>query len=704
MRNEKITSEHLKRKAVVYVRQSTADQVRFNRESQRRQYDLANRATEMGWKEVEVIDDDLGCSGSSAANRTGFQRLVASVCLKEVGAIFSLEASRLARNNRDWYQLVDLCGLVGTLIIDHDGVYDPRQMNDRLLLGLKGTMSEFELGLIRQRSLEALHAMAKRGELLSTVPVGYIRTRDNRCEKDPDLRIQHAVDLVFRKFSELGSVRQALLWFRQERVMIPTIEYDDSGRKVSWRLPLYGSLLKILTNPIYAGAYVYGRTTSRTTVVDGRPLITRGHRLEKANWEVLIKDHHQGYITWDEYERNQAQIKENAAMKGAMARGPARTGRSLLAGLMRCRRCGRKLRVTYSGCRGDVPRYSCVGANISYGEKHCLSFGGLAVDRAIEFEILKVIQPAAIEAAIGTAQALVSAHDERRVALELALEQAQYEADRARRQYDAVEPENRLVAAELERRWNEALSRVREVEKELEKLGLPPSMPATEEQRELLALAEDLPEVWNHPETDMKLKKRIARTLIEELVVDIDEDKSFIEVIIHWAGGCHSTVSVKRNRTGHHRYCTDQRVVDLVRKLAMVTSDQSIAAILNRLGYKTGKGQTWNQGRVVSLRASYNIPVYSPVKQENWLTLEQAASELQISPMSVHRLLKSGVLDGQQVVPCAPWIIPRDSLSKEAVQNAVRSIKAGRRRPLPEKSDQMKLNFEPISSGGALCH
>jgi len=329
----------------------------------------------------------------------------------------------------------------------------------------------------------------------------------------------------------------------------------------------------------------------------------------------------------------------------------------------------------------------------------------LAVDRAIEFEIWKVVQPAAIEAAIGTAQAMVSANSERRAALDLTLKQARYEADRVQRQYNAVEPEHRLVAAELERRWNGALSHVREIDREIEQLGLPVAVPAPEEQHDLLALAEELPSVWDHPQTDMRLKKRIARTLIEEIVVNIDEGRNLIELVIHWAGGFHSSLTVKKNRTGQHRYCTGQQVVELVRRLSMVTPDRNIARILNRLGYKTGKGQSWNQSRVVSVRSSNHIPVYSPErqKQEGWLNLEQAARELQISPMSVHRLLKTGILDGQQIVPYAPWVIRKESLSQETVQSAVRSIKGGRNRPLPEKPGQVKLDFERTSSGGALC-
>ncbi len=368
MSSEKIRSEHLQRAAFVYVRQSTLDQVRHHHESRRRQYDLAGHARSLGWVHVIVIDEDLGKSGATAAGRTGFQRLVAEVSLGHVGAVFGLEVSRLARNNRDWYQLLDLCGLMGTLIVDAEGIYDPRQLNDRLLLGLKGTMSEAELGWIRQRAHEGLLAKARRGALILGLPVGYVQTRDGRVEKHPDQRVQHAIGLVFAKFAEVGSVRQTLLWFRQEPLTLPSIEHEPAwGTAVTWRLPVYNTILKLLANPFYAGAYAFGRTGTRTTIVDGVPRKTRGHRREREEWIALVRDHHEPYISWDIWERNRALIAHNAQMKGLMVKGAVRRGPSLIAGLLRCGRCGRRLHVTYSGTKGYVPRYSCRGADINHG-------------------------------------------------------------------------------------------------------------------------------------------------------------------------------------------------------------------------------------------------------------------------------------------------------------------------------------------------
>lgn len=696
MLNEKITTEHLKRKAIVYVRQSTMDQVRWNRESQRRQYDLAKRAAEMGWQNVEVIDEDLGRSGSSAVARTGFQRLLASVCLREVGAVFSLEASRLARNNRDWYQLVDLCGIMDTLIIDFDGIYDSRLLNDRLLLGLKGTMSEFELALFRQRSVEALHQMAKRGELLTTVPIGYVRTPDNRCEKDPDLRIQNAIGMIFSKFAELGSVRQVLIWLRHDKLTMPAVQYGPSGRVISWRLPVYNTVLRVLNNPIYAGAYAYGRTSSQVEIIDGQAIKKQALRKDENEWEVLIRDHHEGYVSWSVYERHQKQIRENSGMKGAMVRGAVRKGQSLLTGLLRCRRCGRKFHVTYTGKGGCIIRYSCCGAAISHGEAKCQNFGGFGVDQAIEWEILKVIQPAVIEASLAAARGLERTQQENRKALELALKQAQYEAERARRQYDIVEPENRLVVAELERRWNEALDKVTEREEELRQFQTGEMKAEPEDEMRLLSLAEDLPRVWNHPQTDIRLKKRIVRTLVHEILVDIDDQNGLIGLIIHWAGGYHSILQVKKRHTGQHRYCTDRKIIDLLKDLAQVAPDKDIARILNRLGLKTGTDKYWSQGRVTSLRQNQGVPAYSRERkeQEGWLNLGQTAEKLGICSMSVHRLLKRHILEGHQFAPFAPWIIRADVINRPEVQEAARRIKAGHKIRLTANPGQEMLDFE----------
>lgn len=437
----KITHEHLQRQAVIYVRQSTPGQVLNNLESKRRQYALADRARALGWTQVSVIDDDLGRSGDGT-HRPGFERLLATLCEESVGAVFCIEASRLARNGRDWHTLLEFCRLIDALVIDEEGIYDARQTNDRLLLGMKGTLSEMELCTLRQRSHEALMQKARRGELFLTVAVGYVKAPNDRVEIDPDLRVRKAIGLVFRKFRQFGSIRQVLMWMRQERIELPAATYGAVGRTVLWRLPSYNMVHHILTNPLYAGAYVFGRTKTVTRIEQGRKHSVGGQRLAQEQWQVLIPKHHEGYIEWDEYQANQRQIAHNAAMKGRMVRGPAREGSALLAGLFRCGHCGRKLHVTYTGGRGKSLRYSCRGGMINHGIEHCIAFGGLKVDRRVEQEVLCRLEPLGVRAALEAINQHAQHIDERVAQKELALEQACFEVSRARRQYDAVDPDN----------------------------------------------------------------------------------------------------------------------------------------------------------------------------------------------------------------------------------------------------------------------
>ena len=378
--NPKLTSERLRRRAIVYVRQSSIGQLTHNRESRRRQYDLEKHARELGFQAVVVIDEDLGRSGSGLIERPGFQRLVAEVCTGEVGAVLCIEASRLARNGRDWHHLIELCGMVGAVVVDPDGVYDPAIVNDRLLLGLKGTMSEFELSLLRQRSVEAIRQKASRGELQFLLPVGLCWTAAGKIDKDPDRRVQQSLELVFNKMTELGSVRQVLLWLRQEKVKLPALPCDRSKPEMIWKIPIYNTVLKILKNPAYAGAYAFGKTEARTKVVDGRARKTAGHYKPRSEWTVLLREHHPGYISWEQYERNQALLAANAHMKSRMEPKAGRGGRALLSGMLRCRRCGRMLHLSYSGTGSNVLRYHCRGAHLNHGADWCISFGGLRVE------------------------------------------------------------------------------------------------------------------------------------------------------------------------------------------------------------------------------------------------------------------------------------------------------------------------------------
>jgi excisionase family DNA binding protein len=687
----KIMPEHLARAAFVYVRQSTVYQVLNNLESQRRQYGLVDRARQLGWTEVQLVDDDLGRSGGGTA-RPGFEKLLAAICEGRVGAVVSLEASRLARNGRDWHTLLEFCGLVGTLIVDEEAIYDPRSPNDRLLLGMKGTMSEMEISVFRQRSVEAMRQKARRGELHLTVAVGYAKTEDNRIEKDPDRRVQDAILLVFHKFSELQSVRQVLLWFRQENVLVPAALQVRGKRSIEWKVPVYPTLHHILTNPVYAGSYAYGRRATRVMIEGGRKRIIRDNlRRDSKQWEVLIHDHHAGYISWSEFERNQHLIADNANGKSYMGRGSIRRGEALLPGLFRCARCGRRLHIHYTGKGGNTQRYACKGAFSAKAVINCIGFGGMRVDRVVAQEVLDRLQPLGIEAALAAMEARSEQQCDRRQQMENAIQQAQYEVARARRQYDAVDPDNRLVAGELERRWNDKLAQLQELQIQLEGLNQTNQTPTVtdEDRARLLALGKDLAKAWNSPGASIETRKKIIRLLVKEVIVDVVDDS--LALVIHWQGGDHTEMTVKKNKIGQTRWTVDADVVDLVRVLARQLPDMAIAAILNRSGKLTGRGATWTRTHVRGLRSTNGIPVYREGEraERGEVTLDEAADILKVSRTTAYRMVTNGVLPAQQLCAGAPWIIQLADLQQDAVRRDAEARRS--RRPISENPLQNSL-------------
>lgn len=665
----KITAEHLARDAYVYVRQSTPDQLLNNPESRRRQYALASRARSLGWENVIVIDDDLGRSGSGQL-RPGFERLIAAICAGSAGAVLAIEASRLARNGRDWHTLLEFCAFVNSLIIDEDGIYDPCQVNDRLLLGMKGTFSELELSVFRQRSREALRLKAARGDLHTTVAIGYRRGAGDRLEQDPDRRIREALSLVFRKFAEIGSVRQLVLWLRQEGIDLPIAVSGRQRRTVQWRPPRYHSVHRLLTNPVYAGAYVYGRTYTRARFEGGRKVITHGVMRRQEDWEVLIRDHHDGYISWAEYVRNQNMIAGNANMKGAMVPGSVRNGEGLLTGLLRCGHCGRKLKVLHNARHGA--RYICCTEAGYSADQKCIVFSNGRIDAAVSLEVLRAISPLAIEAALQLIADRERATAERRRQSELALEQARYEANLARRQYDAVDPDNRLVAGELERRWNERLAAVARLEEQIRSLHEePPSALDEDERARLLALADDLPQLWNHPTASAETRKRILRAVLREIVVTVADAR--LCLVLHWQSGDHTRLEVIKYRTGQNRWKTEAATEELVRELARVLPDHRIALVLNRLGIRSAKGLTWTQLRVCNFRGTHRIAVYREGEREarHELVLSEAARRLGVSKMTVVRLIRDGLLPARQICTGTPYLIREEDFDRPALRCAL---------------------------------
>jgi DNA invertase Pin-like site-specific DNA recombinase len=697
----KISSAHRDRIAVVYVRQSSQYQVANNLESQRRQYDLDARAKELGFALVQTIDDDLGRSGSGLVERPGFARLVAMVCAGEVGAVLSLEASRLARNGRDWHQLIELCGFSGALVIDAEGVYDPRLSNDRLLLGLKGTMSEFELSLFRQRSEQAIRQKAQRGELQFSLPVGYVWSPNGEIEFDPDERIRTAVQSVFDKFELLGSARQVLLWFRNAGLPLPVARNGHGASPVVWKLPVYHSILAILTSPLYSGAYAYGRTENRIAMKTSRAEKTRGHRKSRDRWICLIRDHHDAYISWEQHERNMAVIERNTHMRGKMGPTGGRGGRSLLAGLLRCRRCGRMLHVAYSGTKGNVPRYSCQGGNINHGTARCIAFGGLRADAMVARELLAAASPHGIDAAILASEEAAEGDRTQHKALELELQEARYQATLAERRYQANDPDNRMVTAALEVRWNAALERLSAAERALSESDVTRTK-SVPDKALLMALATDLPRVWNAPDTPMNLKQRIARILLVEAIADIDEQRSEVVLILHWQGGQHSELRIPKNKVGHRIKDVAADATDVLETLAGRFSDEIIAATLNRLRFRTGADNTWTEGRVKTARLRANLPsIDSASKDCSMLTLEQAAKRLDVSTSVARRLIARNVLPAKQLVPCSPWLISATDLRLPDVVAAIKATKSHKCGPRTINPDQTNLDLAGVSSGGA---
>jgi DNA invertase Pin-like site-specific DNA recombinase len=679
--NAKITPEHLGRGAVVYIRQSTLGQVVENTESQRRQYALAESASGMGFSSVAVIDDDLGRSGSGIVARPGFQKLVTSVCSGAVGAVFCIEASRLARNGRDWHHLVDLCAVVGVLVIDPDGVYDPRLVNDRLLLGLKGTMSEYELNLLRQRGLAARDSKAQRGELRFSLPPGYSWNDVDQIEIDPDERVSETIRLMFRKFRELGSARQLFLWARDAGIKIPVVRQNAKHQKLVWQAPAYHNLVEMMQNPIYSGAYAFGRRTHRVQVVDGRPRKTIGHRKPMQAWNVLIQDNHEGYISWKEFEENRRMLTENAYMQQRASRKAARGGRALLTGLVRCGRCGRIMHVFYGMASGHAHRYQCRGDDAHVGSGQCIGIGGVRIDQTIANYIMEAVSPLAVEAALEAAQRVVREDDDVRQATRRDLEHARYEASLASRRYEAVDPAKRLVARELESRWNIALERVAELEQRLARMDEQAASRPQVDKDGLLTLAHDLASAWNAPGATMRTKQRLTRVLIQEVVIDLDDARDEVAMTVHWTGGRHTEIRVARVRTGRYPDDRHPSPVEVIRTLGAHWPDRELAVTMNRMRCKRNDGESWTTLRVRALRERLGVPPFDPAAAgPETISVAETARRLKICVGSVLRMIKAGVLPAQQLMPCAPWEVPVEALESESVKIGVQDVVA--RRPL----------------------
>jgi DNA invertase Pin-like site-specific DNA recombinase len=672
----KIGAVHLGRDAYVYVRQSTLTQVREHTESLARQYELAERAVALGWDahQVRVIDADLGRSGAEVTAREGFKDLVADVGLGRVGIVFGIEVSRLARNNADWYQLLDLCALTDTLIADTDGVYHPGDFNDRLVLGLKGTMSEAELHLIRSRLTAGLRHKAARGELRQWLPVGFDYDENDAIVITADEAVAEAIATVFRRFAELGSARQVLLSLRGDGLLLPR-RPARTGSRVHWQAATYPAVHDLLTNPVYAGAFVFGRTRTEKRIDPAGRVISRTVALPRDQWEVLIPGHHAGFISWDAFEANTAALRANWRPPRGLGGGAAREGSALLQGRIRCGKCGRMMQTGYSGVKGNCPRYVCARAKQLYGgEKGCQSIGGRRLEQRVLDEVFSVLAPAALTA---TGRALADAeqaHAATLKAFELAAERARYEADRARRQYDAVEPENRLVARTLERALESKLAVQRQAERDL--IAQRARRPAQLTEVELAWLTRagaDVRAVFNAPGTTFRERKQLLRAILTEVVVTVDATARAATVAIVWQGGARTELTMTMTKIGGHFQTTSEDTVELVRRLAVHYDDTTIALILGRQHRKTGTGLPFTRSRVKTLRVSRGIPAFQPEtvgpgsEDVAVVTVAEAERLLRVGKVTIYRWLRDGFITGEQLTPNAPWRIRIDQAVRDRV-------------------------------------
>jgi DNA invertase Pin-like site-specific DNA recombinase len=654
----KVTEQHRRRRAVVYVRQSTLHQVERNVESAARQYALRDRAVELGWpaESVAIVDEDTGCSGSTTEGRFGFKELVAEVGLGHVGLVLSLEVSRLARCSADWHQLLDLCALTGTLIADADGVYSPGDFNDRLLLGLKGTMSEAELHLIRARLDGGLRNKAKRGVLRLWLPVGLDRDEDDRIVLCADEQVLHAIERVFALWRRQGSARQVVMELIDEGQKLPRRTVGQ--RRIRWSRASYGAVHDFLTNPAYAGAFVFGKTRQQKRLDDQGRVRVKVIGLPVEQWSVCLPEHHPGYVSWDEYLATRAKLTANVRPRG-QGGGAAGQGKALLQGLVRCGRCGRRMQVAYSGTGGNVPRYLCSVGHIMHQTGHtCGSLGGTRLDKAVGQAFLDAVTPAAVAATAGAIRELEDQHQARLAGQRLALERAQYEGERAERQFDACEPENRLVARTLERKLEEALAAVEREQRTIATIERTRPLPLTDAERESLGqLARNLPRLWNAKTTTQRDRKQLLRSLVSEVVVTIDRDQHKADVEIFWEGGANTELQIRLNRYEGPRRLPEE-TIDLIRRLAAHHPDHQIAAILNLQGRRTGQGLPFSRARVQGARFRAGIPAAPPPDPDSELvTIHRAADELGVSHFTIRRWLRDGLLPGEQTTPGSPWRI-----------------------------------------------
>jgi DNA invertase Pin-like site-specific DNA recombinase len=658
----KIEPRHQRLQAIVYIRQSTPKQVQNNQESTRRQYQLAERARQMGWaaSQIRVIDEDLGLSGASSRQRTGFQSLVAAIGLGEVGIILVTEVSRLSRCNSDWHRVIELCGVFRTLIADEDGVYDARDPNDLLLLGVKGTLFAAELHILRGRMRGNLLNKARRGELALRLPVGFRRRPDGVVVQDPDDAVRLAISTVFERFAVLRSGRAVQRHFLDNRLALPRCaQTGATAGSITWVRPTYQMIQQILTNPAYAGVFVYGRR--RREAVPGDPPEMVDRRVALAEWDIVVPDVYPGYLSYDAYLANRQVLKDNLYNFAKKGRGAPREGLGLLTGLVVCGRCGRRMAVNYGSWYHS---YHCRRAQADYGEPLCQSCPVAALDAIVSAAFLEAMEPVGMDATLAALEALereqaaISRH------WQLRLERARYEVAMAQRQYDAVDPDNRLVARELERRWNTALGALETLDSEYALMRRTDLMPlSVAEREEVRQIAADLPGLWHAETTTPVDRKRLLRLAVAAVTVTVDRTTRRVDVVILWTGGATSTHTAFLPPIGIHA-TTDAAVIARIGELSRELPDHAIAQALNALGLRTRTGKDWTYERVRSVRKQHGIPTGCPIRTgslepraDGRLSARAAATRLGVTPSLVHLWVQHGIIRCDQRCRCSKqWV------------------------------------------------
>ncbi len=646
MTDQKVTKDRLRRMVYLYIRQSSMRQVTVNRESTDRQYALKNRALALGWRsdQIVVIDDDLGLSGTSTQQRKGFQNLVAEVGLGHVGLVMGLEVSRLARNNTDWHRLLEICALTDTLILEADGLYDPGYFNERLLLGLKGTMSEAEIHFLRARLQGGLLNKARRGELKLHPPIGYVYDDSSKMIIDPDRQVKEALEHLFSTFQRTGSAHAIVKHFNTCGLKFPSHVQNNGplASEIIWKPLKYSRVLQVLHNPRYTGTFVFGQTKTRKNPLDGMNL-TR--RIPQDQWKVAIPEVHEGYISWEQYQKNQKQLANNAAAySNDRRRSPPRRGLALLQGIVLCGRCGRRMTVSYHNRNGKLlPRYVCERQKNQDAGKKCQFVHGADVDKIIGEILVEMMTPTGLEVSMLVFEEIQKRHKELVRLHRTRLERARHEAETAQRRFLLVNPENRLVADSLEHKWNDALRAVADLEEKYECFLAENKHDLTSEEVERIQkLVEDFPRVWNDPRTSAKERKRMIRLLIEDVTL-LKTD--VIHVKIRFKGGDTREVCVPIPPVCWKKYKTSEEVIEQIQRMAHTKTDSEIAEELNQQGCRTGTSKSFNRLIVYKLRQSHDIPgPYVHLREQGFLTAEELAIRIDVCPSTVKDWGRASIL------------------------------------------------------------